>query len=878
MKDQFTMKTKIIFLLSLSLWFVTAKANLVGEKQARQIGAKFLNGTKKMPATNAEALDLVKTYYCSTGEAAIYVFNAEMGFVIVSADDCMTPVLGYSHESLFDPFDIPMQLQDYLDGFVSQIEHGVTNRLIADDAVAAQWESVMASGRIKDRGMEREVRPLLNEKWHQNCYYNKLCPEDINGPCGHAYAGCVATAMAQIMHYWKYPKSGQGAYSYIPSSHPEYGEQSVDFSATTYDWANMPNSLNGSSSDLEVDAVATLMWHCGVAVDMLYGPSGSGAFSEDVGSALLTFFGYSDELCLMSREEDSVWIARLKGSLDLLRPVYYSGYDSVPGGNVAYGHAFVCDGYDRDGLFHFNWGWGGRYNGYFALDNIGYTHNNQALFDIHVPLDTDSICRIQVALDPPNSGVIDGVGACHYGELHTLTAHAYEGYKFQAWMENDAVLSTDSVYTIPVLGDRDIVAFFEAPWSAQVKVACLQDSVLSIESARISWTNDSIGGDTTGAPWPLMLSFEYYTNVSSSVFTDGMNIYTTAEYIADKGLMLHQWDLSGRLLESFIIDGCGLLEDIAYDGKFFYGSSNDSVLYCVDIVNKTLVDVIPTTVRSSCCTYDPDNDGFWVNDLATLKLVDRNGVVVKTGPTLNSLFTTAYYRNAIGNPHLLIYAFAEGKVLDYDIHDDLLDDEALYSFDNGSKGGIFLGEFMDRAAFFIARDFGRVEVRRAPMDIAQARYYRVYRTKLTIGDEKSYTNMEVIADRNYGAEYVDHAWDTLPCGFYSYGVSLLRRDDVESEISWSEPVERVNHGVDEHDMNMVLLYPNPVRDRLLVQCLKPFSRCEVFSITGAMVYSKDLADCESMEINVGDLPSGMYLLRLITEDSILAKRFVINSY
>jgi len=193
------------------------------------------------------------------------------------------------------------------------------------------------------------------------------------------YTGCVATAMAQVLKYWNYPSQGSGSHSY---THATYGLLSADFGSTTYNWTNMPNNVVSSNN-----SVATLMYHCGVSVEMDYSADGSGAYSGDVVPALVNYFNYSPNVEMKSLNSFSTanWIMMLKAELDAHRPVYYGG------DNGTEGHAFVCDGYDTDSKFHFNWGWSGSANGYFAIGALNpslsykFNSNNEAIIRIKPP-------------------------------------------------------------------------------------------------------------------------------------------------------------------------------------------------------------------------------------------------------------------------------------------------------------------------------------------------------------------------------------------------------------------------------------------------------------------------------------------------------------
>jgi hypothetical protein len=307
------------------------------------------------------------------GYANLYVFTTEHSFVIISADDCVQPILGYSLTGGFDFENMPDNKRAWIEGYNDEIQFAIAHQTRASTEVVQQWRNLIEGNPIIDRATT-VVAPLLQTQWGQGSPYNMLCP-------GGSVAGCVATAMAQIMKYWNYPAHGIGWHSYTPYSHPEYGEQLADFQSTTYDWANMTNTYNYSSTETQKLAVATLMYHCGVSVNMDYSPSASSAGSA--AGALKEYFNYSSETEYHYRSEytDNVWINMLKADLNLNRPIWYRGSSS--GG----GHAFVFDGYNSSSYFHVNWGWGGYCDEYYTINNLNpnnvYNDDQAAIFGIH---------------------------------------------------------------------------------------------------------------------------------------------------------------------------------------------------------------------------------------------------------------------------------------------------------------------------------------------------------------------------------------------------------------------------------------------------------------------------------------------------------------
>ena len=365
-------KTTSLLLLGLllSLQAMAEAPKAVSETVARQTASAFarVNLTAK-----GESLTLVSS-------DRIYIYNVgNQGFVIVSGNTVLPPVLGYSNGAAFpDMEDAPENFTAWIQRYRDMIDFAEEKGIQPEAKVKAQWDNAL-KGRFPAKNATT-VDPLITTHWNQDCYYNEYCPSTGGGwwgggPCGHAYAGCVACAMAQVMKYWNYPTQGHGSHSYV---HSEYGEQSANFGATTYQWDEMPEQIYSHN-----DAVATLMYHCGVSVDMNYGPDGSGAYSKDVETAFRSYFGYCGARYReKSKYDEETWIAMLKSDLDLSHPIYYSGSHGTSG------HAFVCDGYDANDFFHFNFGWSGAGdNQYYSLYDVNSYNESQAAVMNIIPMD-----------------------------------------------------------------------------------------------------------------------------------------------------------------------------------------------------------------------------------------------------------------------------------------------------------------------------------------------------------------------------------------------------------------------------------------------------------------------------------------------------------
>jgi hypothetical protein len=299
-------------------------------------------------------------------EVYYYVFNVnnDQGFVIVSGDDVAVPVLGYSDNGKYDENNLPPNFVYWMDCLSQEIASATENKLQQSAETKAEWERYSKEN-VSLRAGSVIVGPLVQTKWNQGAPYNALCPE-YQGI--KAVTGCVATAMAQIMKYHEWPQSpspSDSIHSYKTST-KDIGIPKIEAGSATYEWSNMSNTY-GSNSDIN-NAVATLMYHCGVSVEMDYiDVNGeSGASTPAVAIALVKYFDYDAGVTSLGRDyySYSEWEAKIKTELEASRPVLYYGRSSTGG------HAFVCDGYDNNNFFHFNWGWGGSSDGYFELSAL----------------------------------------------------------------------------------------------------------------------------------------------------------------------------------------------------------------------------------------------------------------------------------------------------------------------------------------------------------------------------------------------------------------------------------------------------------------------------------------------------------------------------
>ncbi len=319
-----------------------------------------------------------------------YVFNIDtVGFVIVSASESTLPILAYSEESAFSPTDIPDAMKTHLSNMTEEVRYSF-KYIKADQSIEAIRKKAI-EGNLEGLRTTRSVAPLLGRiKWNQRPYYNEYCPEGTP-------VGCVATATAQIMKYYEYPDRGEGEHSYVSS----YGVLSFNYDYPIR-WDLMPaRTLTAANKH-----VAYFNYGVAVALNMGFGPNGSGTWQWRVPNALRTYYKYPNTVENRDRSDYTYeqWKAIIRRELDAGRPVQYCG------GGTGGAHSFVCDGYTASGYFHFNWGWGGMSDGYFLLHALnpgslgtgggaGGYNNNQSIVvgfappEGHNPINRDEYCE-----------------------------------------------------------------------------------------------------------------------------------------------------------------------------------------------------------------------------------------------------------------------------------------------------------------------------------------------------------------------------------------------------------------------------------------------------------------------------------------------------
>ena len=333
-------------------------------KQASHRGGVYGPSSPSLTLAHAEPSAAVAT------ASDYYAFNiAGGGFVIVAGEDRAPQVLGYSDRGHLDFNNLPDNFKALMRSYQEEIEYLQTHPNV---------ETIPAHNATSGTG----VAPLIKTTWGQELPYCLQCPIYQGEYCA---VGCIATAMAQVMYYWKYPTSSPELSSYycsdisqtvpaLPATTFNYNKMLLSY--CHWDW-DLSELIQDTYTDEEAEEVAKLSRYCGQAVDMGYHPDGSGAYSSDQLEAMKDF-GYSSDAEEVSRDywwwenyTTAEWEAMIKAELDAYRPILYAASDPSAGG-----HAFICDGYDENGLFHFNFGWYGTCDGWYASTALNMVHRS----------------------------------------------------------------------------------------------------------------------------------------------------------------------------------------------------------------------------------------------------------------------------------------------------------------------------------------------------------------------------------------------------------------------------------------------------------------------------------------------------------------------
>jgi len=521
-KKQTIKKIYLILIVILSFSLIS-KAGKIEPEQAKKVAINYYSLLKSEYSNTSSFQPIIGEIFIEDikGTTAFYIFNfQEKGFIIVSGDDSIIPILGFSFKGKYTPDNQPDGFKYLINSYKQQIEYTWSKGIEQTSQIEQLWESCLKND-LKDiiKGW-KSMEPLITSTWHQNYPYNALCPPDPLGPGGYTCGWCGSAASTQLMHYYKFPVHGIGSNGY---NCPNYGYLFADFENTTYEWDAMPNNVE----QLNIP-VATLIFHFGVAAEVEFGPYGTLGYLSNIRDAFKDHFNYSDSLILRVQANYSLeeWQNMLMNQLDEKKPVLYYG---MGGG----GHVWLIDGYLGPNYYHCNWNWSGAYDGYYYIGNFSpgsfsFNENNGAFFNVIPNPDNypyfcngiDTISFINGQFDD-GSGPIDNYADGH--NCYWLLAPDYPSgvdhitilfEKFDTELNNDVLTIFDGPdNTFPVLG-----SFSGNEISGQL--ASTNDTIL------LHFYSDNNG--ITGEGW--LISYE----IQEMIHCSGLQTITTAGgYISD---------------------------------------------------------------------------------------------------------------------------------------------------------------------------------------------------------------------------------------------------------------------------------------------------------------------------------------------------------
>lgn len=453
------MRARILIVILTQLFFVnTILATEISPSTAKTVAKNFFS---ELVQESQKEIQIKQVFtYQNANNIPVYIVTFEKGgYVMVSGDDSMEPVIGYALEgeipTLNQKTDLHPMLQTRLN---KTIRHA--RRVQSNHGRISKWEKLKKSNFVQARE-SNAVAPLIQTLWKQGSPYNQNFPT-MNGT--KTLTGCMPTAVSQIMKYYNHPAQATGSTSYYWERGNEMVD--VDFSNVTFNWSAMPNTLTSASSATAKQEVSNLMYYVAAGIQANFGrdqDGGTDASAIYIEDALGDYFGYDKSsmyAAALAAYTTSEWRNLIKNELDASRPVLYTGQD----GNL--GHAFVCDGYDftNGEYFHINWGWGGILNGYFLLNNLdtdGNVWDDNNLIIVGIQPDADLVVTPPAVPEPVVQKadlVIDNINASNIsievGGTVTLTSKVKNMGNIQCerssrvkyYISNDDVLDGSDSY------------------------------------------------------------------------------------------------------------------------------------------------------------------------------------------------------------------------------------------------------------------------------------------------------------------------------------------------------------------------------------------------------------------------------------------------
>lgn len=744
-----------------------------------------------------------------SGHVLAWVFNRDkqQGYIVIAADDKAFPVLNYAFSGSLNPKaeNLPDGLQWFLNSYYDQIQRAIEEDLQPLIQTERAWQDY-ASANVKSQ--VKGQTPMTDSiPWDQGCFYNAQCPVDnSSGLCNHVPVGCVATAMGIVMKYHQYPSHGTGQETY----NSNYGQLSANFSNTIYKWDLMPNELTSHNAE-----VAQLLSHLGIAINMNYTASGSGAlfghsyYTPTAETALQDHFGYNNaDWADKSSYTLGGWQNRLLENLDSLNPVLYAG-------GV---HAFVCDGYQgsSNNHFHFNWGWGGMYNSYCYLNSIvpggtgtgggtgNYTSNQQAIFDV-APPKTSPLAEFVA-----NTTTISPGGDIFFTDLTDYVPTSWH------WDFGDGNSSNQQfpVHSYNATGTYNVKLVVSNSYGA--------DSVLKSSYITVQNNSSSINADI-------------YTVVDTAFVSDLISFSD----VSSGNPTAWTWDFDDGNYSNVNTPKHAYSQAGTYDVKLTAANSNGSDTTSVQVV------ILPAPVPTA--DFEADT------------------VAVAAGTNAK------FYDLSVNQPYSWDWHFGDGGSSSYQNPTYKYQTPGTYSVKLVVSNAYGLDSILKQNYITVYQSAPVANFIASKTTVLDGQNIQFIDQSQGVVDSYNWD----FGDGNTSTSaYPTHAYATP--GIYSVSLTVTNAAGSDTEIK-TDMITVNGSSVTESHKTQFNVYPNPVTDKMMID-FNDVSGVHGFRLTdmsGKTVFSK-INPQKQETINLSHLSSGLYLLEVVQENNTSRQKIVIH--
>lgn len=782
--------------------------------------------------------DVAKVKSLTTPTYYVVTPGKDMGFVVVAGDDEVAPVLGYNLEGNVNSGNIPDGMRYWLECYDREIAYIREN---AHPNLPNLVEKVAGTE------YTQSYEPLLGPiKWNQDDPFNLKCPMQDGV---RTYVGCLATAIGQIMRYHKWPETGKGAIEYVTEGGLKV---SANMEGFKYDWDNMLPAYTASATQVQKDAVSDLLFHAGAASLMEYTNVASGASTANLTTALMKNFSYSKNLKVITRNATSYesWVAAIQGELAARRPVYYTGIGSDGG------HAFVLDGYDGQGMYHFNWGWSGVSDGYFTLSVLnpisqgiggntsGFNFMQEILVGVMPPTSAEpevmspNLCIVYKNTTDPKEGL----------SVSVTEASASDLVSFYAGVLNNGIESFDGNIILLLYNDTKQYTLYGA----------------NVQIAKSTYV---------GVSFPVMFG----KKIADGKYQACLAYYDMSD---GDGELVKMGSFYAQAPSRLNVNVDGDRITITYPGKADFATS--------DIV-------VPEKVykgRQAKFSVKFRNNGNSYDSALGVVLVDKND---ETKYQYKGLFKNVY----IGSGDELEIEVAgrinvnPGEYYVYPLYDENVTYEApAYAPVPGSEPAtvvveaepadeVLSAEDLEDGSRTIKTESGNGGLSKFNVRIKNSGGYYAGNIKVgivgvssriaaygyaVIGEGET-VDIEVAGELSLAPGTYDAVVD-----YEIAGISNNRYERMPGSYKL-EVTEYESSSIESTDVSSLKMYPNPVLEALNIETENDIEKIEVYRIDGTLVFVKNIG-AQTANIDMSNYENGVYIVRVFTESDVKTQRIV----